>query len=202
MTTALSRLKALIASNPSAEQKTGIPPVGVPTKLTEPPPVFESPPRTELTEPTKPVFVSFVGGGMGGIPENAPFDQAAADREYEIAERAAIAEHCGGLPADWADRLAAISYGPRPAGLTEGVWRERVEAVWIFADRHASALHAAGWGFHDVFAVGGPWPRLDQCGAAWFIADARDLQIEADVLCWRTRTGATQTFTRKGSRHV
>jgi hypothetical protein len=195
--TALSRLKALMASRQGEDAKIGIPPEGVPTKPTKPPQGSEKPLGPALTEPTKPGFVSFVGPHVGDIPENASFELNAADRDYEIAERAAIAEHDGGLPADWADRLAELSYAPRPAGLPAAQWQDRLEAVWHFADRHANALHAAGWTFDDAFAVGGPWPRLDQRGAAWFCLDVRDLQISADCLRWRTATGAAQSFTRK-----
>ncbi len=135
-------------------------------------------------------------GPLEGDPTRAP--PADADPADAIAERAAIAEHEGRLPRDWAEALAALAHGPRPAGITERDWSARLEALWVFADRHARALHAADWGFGEVFGVGEAWQRLDQRGAAWFALSATALQIAPDCLRWRTADGVARALWRRG----
>jgi hypothetical protein len=135
-------------------------------------------------------------GPLERDPTRAP--PADGDRADAIAERAAVAEHEGKLPRDWAEALAALAYGPRPAGITEREWRARLEALWVFADRHARALHLAGWGFGEVFGVGEAWQRLDQRGAAWFALSATALQIAPDCLRWRTADGVARALWRSG----
>jgi hypothetical protein len=135
-------------------------------------------------------------GPLARDPTRVP--PADADRADAIAERAAIAEIDGGLPRDWAERLAELAHGPRPAGITEREWSARLEALWVFADRHAAALDAAGWGFGEVFGVGEAWQRLDQRGAAWFALSATALQVAPDCLRWRTADGVARALWRRG----
>lgn len=95
-----------------------------------------------------------------------------AAREAEI-ERAAIMEIDGGLPGEWADRLAAICAGPRPQGCSKTDWPVLCDDVLRFADRYSATLAALGWGFGEVFGLPEHWFRLDQRGAAWFVQGGR-----------------------------
>jgi len=135
-------------------------------------------------------------GALEQDPTRAP--PADADRADAIAERAAIAEHEGRLPRDWAERLAGLAHGPRPVGIAERDWSARLEALWRFADRHAAVLDAAGWDFAEVFGGGAAWSRLDQRGAAWLALSASALEITPDCLRWRSPEGSPRTLWRKG----
>lgn len=135
-------------------------------------------------------------GALERDPTRAP--PADADRADAIAERSAIVEHEGKLPRDWAEQLAELAHGPRPAGIAERDWSARLEALWRFADRHAAVLDAAGWGFAEVFGVGAAWSRLDQRGAAWLALSASALEITPDCLRWRSPEGSPRTLWRKG----
>lgn len=84
-----------------------------------------------------------------------------------IEERAAIAEHDGGLPKDWAEALTAIEARGKPANMLAAQWRSALDRIWARADEHGAAMHAAGWTFEEAFGLGENWFRLDQRGAAW-----------------------------------
>jgi hypothetical protein len=102
------------------------------------------------------------------------------DHEVGVAERAAIVEVDGGLPADWARALIAIETGPRPTSISERDWRERLDHLWRRADEHGAAFVRNGWTFDEVFGVGANWNRLDQRGALWLAPSMRIVSVDAE----------------------
>lgn len=140
---------------------------------------------------------SGLGSPLETDPTRRPVGADADKKAYAVAERSAIAEHMAGFPRDWADALAEIT-STRPAGIALPDWERRTAAVWLFADRHAAALHAAGWAFGEVFGLGATWARLDRRGAGWFAGNADALEFTPDCLRWRAPDGASRTLWRTG----
>lgn len=119
---------------------------------------------------------------------------------YANAEREAIAHVDGGLPESWAEALLAIERGPRPAGISERDWRERLDALWRRADEHGEAFAAHGWAFEEVFGVGACWLRLDERGAAWLAPHARIVLIDHECIVFE-RGSERSTHTKPGRLH-
>jgi hypothetical protein len=72
------------------------------------------------------------------------------DDDYE--ERAAIIEHDGGIPREWAEGFARLDPARPPAGLTLQRWHTVIEAIGIFLDKWAGEAVAKGWG-RLIFSV-------------------------------------------------
>ncbi|MCA3692793.1 hypothetical protein [Aquidulcibacter sp.] len=86
-----------------------------------------------------------------------------------------------------------------PEGLTRERWRERLDAILIFADKHACDLERLGWDAEKLFAVGEHWQRLDERGVGWFVAEAlAEGGLVADVgsrsIRYQTMRGASRTI--------
>ncbi|MFZ4604442.1 MAG: hypothetical protein ACOYM8_18545 [Caulobacterales bacterium] len=115
-------------------------------------------------------------------------------------ERAAIAEHEGGLPRGWADALAAVAHHEKPPGKSGEEWARLMRAAWAFADRHGGTLDAAGWTFAEIFGEPRAW--FGQRGAAWLfdqgLLEAVALEIGADAIRWRAPSGRTLTKWKAG----
>lgn len=87
-------------------------------------------------------------------------------------EREGIMLFGGGLPASWAKVFSALHPDRPPDDLTRDQWREHLDAILTFGDKHAHDLERLGWDAEKLFAVGLFWQRLDQRGVGWFIAEA------------------------------
>ena len=129
------------------------------------------PQTMDLTKLTEGAFVSFVSNQVGHSEENeAPL--VLEPVAIPDPEREAIMVWSGGLPASWAEVFSALHPDRPPEDLTREQWRERLDAILIFADKHAHDLERLGWDAERLFAVGQFWQRLDQRGVGWFIAQA------------------------------
>jgi hypothetical protein len=114
-------------------------------------------------------------------------------------EREAIMVWSGGLPASWARVFSGLHPDRPPEGLTREQWRERLDAILIFADKHACDLERLGWDAEKLFAVGDHWQRLDERGIGWFVAEAmaeggRVLDVTWRWLRYETKRGAGRTI--------
>lgn len=125
---------------------------------------------------------------------NAPFafaESAETGAEAQ-AERAAIMAVDGGLPEGWANALAAMLCGPRPANISYQRWSELHEPLLRFADQHAGQLHELNWTFEELFGVPKNWNQLDQRAVGWAIA--RGALVHA--------TSQAITLVRNGARYT
>lgn len=103
------------------------------------------------------------------------------------------------LPPGWVEALADVLDEARPSGAIDRDWRRVERTVWGFAEAHAAALDAAGWGFDEVF--GAPHAWCGQRGVLWLdqgLRDARAVEITAERIRWRASNGATLTKWRAG----
>ena len=80
-------------------------------------------------------------------------------------ERAAIVEHDGNIPRDWAEGFARLDPDRPPGDVPLKRWRRFVDDVGQFLDSPFCAVAAAlGWGPHDLFGCdrARPFARIDQ----------------------------------------
>jgi hypothetical protein len=117
-------------------------------------------------------------------------------------EREAIMVWSGGLPASWAKVFSALHPDRPPVGLTREQWRERLDAILIFADKHAHDLERLGWDPVRLFTVGEYWQRLDHRGVGWFIAEAlaeggKVTDIGSRSIRYETNLGADRTISNE-----
>ena len=127
----------------------------------------------------------------------AGLDHLTAD---EREERAAIAEHDGGLPREWAEGLATLSTMATPPDIPEGRWSRIIDNAARFADRWGRQAVDLGWSVRDVFGCHPtrPWKRIDQAGLVWLIGDHEVVAITADTAVLMTPCGNRQTYYRRG----
>jgi hypothetical protein len=158
-----------------------------------------SDPQTrDLTKLTEGAFVSSVSNQVPHLEENeAP--SAPAPVAIPDPEREGIMHFGGGLPASWAKVFSALHPDRPPEGLTREQWRERLDAILIFADKHACDLERLGWDAERLFAVGEHWQRLDERGIGWFVAEALAEGGHVTDMTWRwvryeTKRGAGRTI--------
>jgi hypothetical protein len=125
-----------------------------------------------------------------------------ADVEHDVeqfVERAAIAEHEGGLPRGWAEALARVELWEKPSGTSGAHWSEQTRKAWVFADRYGAALDAAGWTFAEIF--GNPRAWFDRRGAVWLeqgLLEADVVDIDVDRIRWQAPYGRTLTKWKAG----
>jgi hypothetical protein len=130
-------------------------------------------------------------------PVAAPADRAWSDAEDE---RAAIIEHDGGVPRDWAEGFARLDPDLPPPYVPPPRWRLFIDDCGRFLDggfaAHAAAL---GWGPHDLFGCDRDRPvaRVDQAGLLWLLRGHRLVALTADTAVVETPTGARQTYRRR-----
>jgi hypothetical protein len=85
----------------------------------------------------------------------------------------------GCLPSSWAKVFSALHPDRPPEDLTREQWRERLDAILIFADKHADDLERLGWDAEKLFAVGQFWQRLERFPS---FVNRKDSQISCDVI--------------------
>lgn len=158
-----------------------------PSAASDAPPYPPYPPEPELSPR------SGGNGGNGGEPEGGAERSAGRARAADLdafEERAAIAEHDGGLSREEAERRAATAQGfASPADLRDAAaegWRLRLEglrgrvrspegrraveaALRFVAEGWAAKAAALGWPELELFGADprAPWARLDRLGAAY-----------------------------------
>jgi hypothetical protein len=115
-------------------------------------------------------------------------------------ERAAIAEHDGGIPRAWAEGFARLHPDRPPADVPAKRWLTFVDDVGRFLDTAFCAVALAlGWGPHDLFGCDRdrPFARIDQAGLLWSLNNNRLVALSENTAAVETRTGARQTWRRK-----
>lgn len=83
------------------------------------------------------------------------------------AERAAIIEHEGAIPREWAEGFARLDPAQPPCDVPTKRWQRFVDDVGLFLDSPFCAVAAAlGWGPHDLFGCDRdrPFARIDSAG--------------------------------------
>jgi hypothetical protein len=89
---------------------------------------------------------------------------------------------------------------PCPDGLSLERWEPLRQGAVRFAEEWAGNALSLGWTHEELFAIAGPFARVDLQGAAWFIGDATVTAMTADTITLRTVSGATQRIYRRSPR--
>ena len=74
-------------------------------------------------------------------------------RNTTFEERAAIVEHDGGAPREWAEGFARLDAATPPKGFDLGRWRQLIDDGGRFLDRWALTAAECGWSATDVFGL-------------------------------------------------
>jgi hypothetical protein len=138
------------------------------------------PAKTPKVDPIEPPQARTLGGlgALGGVAGETGNPPPSADTAPAIwgeaeAERAAIIEHDGGIPRDWAAGFARLDRDRPPGDVPPRRWQRFVDDVGLFLDGPFGAVAAAfGWGALDLFGCGcdRPFARIDQAGLLWLLA--------------------------------
>ena len=119
----------------------------------------------------------------------------------ELEERAAIIEHDGETPREWAEGLARLCVMERPEDIPQKNWERIITAAGLFADQWAKHAAALGWTIEEVFGVHHtrPTKRYGTMGLLYIIAfdlSASLEEINATQAVFYTKLGARQVFQR------
>ena len=117
-------------------------------------------------------------------------------------ERAAIVEHDGGIPREWAEGFARLDPARPPSDVPLRRWQRFVDDVRLFLDSSFCAIAAAfGWGPHDLFGCDRdrPYARIDQAGLLWLLNGNRLVALSENTATIESRTGTRQTYRRRPS---
>jgi hypothetical protein len=155
-----------------------------------------------------PAFEHFVRFEHDTVPPADPAAEAkstAAERAAATwaegeAERAAIVEHDGGIPRDWAEGFACLDPDRAPADVPPVRWRRFVDDVGRFLDSPFCAVAAAlGWAPDGLFGCdrARPFARVDSAGLLLLLNGDRLVALTENTATIETRTGARQTYRRK-----
>jgi hypothetical protein len=115
-------------------------------------------------------------------------------------ERAAIIEHDGGAPREWAEGFARLDPDRPPGDVLPQRWLQFVNDVGRFLDGgFAMQAAALGWGPFELFGCDRDWPfgRIDNVGLIWQLNGDRLVALTADAAIIETRNGARQALRRK-----
>ena len=118
------------------------------------------------------------------------------------AERAAIVEHDGAIPREWAEGFARLDPDRPPGDVPLRRWQRFVDDVGFFLDSPLCAVAAAlGWGTYDLFGCDRdrPFARIDHAGLLWLLNGAKLVMLAENAATIETRTGARQTYRRRPS---
>ena len=122
--------------------------------------------------------VSHSVNSVAGPPEPATAPPLpAAERAFATwgeaeEERAAIVEHDGSIPREWAEGFARLDPDRPPGDVPLKRWQRFVDDVGLFLDGPFCAVAAAlGWGPLDLFGCDRdrPFARIDQAGLLWLL---------------------------------
>lgn len=170
------------------------------------PPKAPNPPNvSDPVYPKGPTLGDLGGlGGAAGETENphAVYVCTPAMWAKTEAERAAIVEHDGGIPREWAEGFAWLDPDRPPSDVPVKRWQRFVDDVGVFLDSPFCAVAASlGWGPYDLFGCDRerPFARIDQAGLLWLLDGNRLVALSENTATIETRTGARQTWPRKPS---
>jgi hypothetical protein len=116
-------------------------------------------------------------------------------------ERAAVVEHDGGIPRQWAEGFARLDPNCPPGDVPPRRWQRFVDDVGIFLDDWAANATALGWGPHDLFGCdhGRPFARIDRAGLLWLLNGNKLLALSENTATVEMRTGKRQTWRCKSA---
>ena len=129
-------------------------------------------------------------------------ERAAASWSRAEAERAAIVEHDGTIPREWAEGFARLDPDYPPGDVPPCRWQRFVDDVGRFLDSPFCAVAAAlGWGPHDLFGCDRdrPFAGIDGAGLIWLLNGDRLVALTHSTATVETRTGVRKTYRRQAS---
>ena len=139
-------------------------------------------------------------------PRDAPVPKASdANRRTSVwseaeAERAAIVEHDGLIPREWAESFARLDSNRPPRGVPAQRWLRFVNDVGLFLDSPLCAVAVAlQWGPYDLFGCDRdrPFARIDHLGLLWLLNGGQVLVLTADTATIKTLNGSILTYRRR-----
>jgi hypothetical protein len=104
-----------------------------------------------------------------------------------LEERAAIVEEGAKVPREWAEGFARLCCMSPPGGTNRHEWQAALDGAGRFLDQWAGKAHALGWTASELFGLNpdAPLGRLDQRGAAYFLARREVVAVTADEITFR-----------------
>jgi len=118
-------------------------------------------------------------------------------------ERAALIEHEGGIPREWAEGFARLEPNRPPGDVPLRRWRTFVDDIGLFLDGGWAATAAAlGWGPGELFGCDRdhPFARLDSAGLLWLLNGDTLVALSSEIAVIERVTGARQTYRRRPPR--
>jgi hypothetical protein len=168
------------------------------------PPKLAKAPKVDPIEPPQARTSGGLGalGGVAGKTENppAPVEDALVAWGEAEAERAAIIEHDGKIPREWAEGFTWLDPDRPPGDVPPRRWLQFVDDLGLFLDGPFAAVAVAlGWGPHDLFGCDRdrPFARIDQAGLLWLLDGGRLIALSENTATIEIKTGARQTYRRK-----
>ena len=112
-------------------------------------------------------------------------------------ERAAIVEHNGKIPREWAEGFARLHPERPPGDVPPKRWQRFVDDVGLFLDSPFCAVAAAlGWRPYDLFGCDRdrPYARIDRAGLVWLLHGDRVVALTQEAAVIETHTRARHTY--------
>ena len=123
-------------------------------------------------------------------------------QDHGTEERAAIIEHDGRIPREWAEGYARLDPDHPPADVPSRCWQQFIDDTRRFLNGgFAETAAALGWGSHDLFGCDRdrPFARIDQAGLCWLIVGNQLVDISESAATIETWSGVRQRYRRKPS---
>jgi hypothetical protein len=134
-------------------------------------------------------------------PETVSTGETAASTWGEAEdERAAIVEHDGAIPREWAEGLVRLDPDRPPGDVPLRRWQRFVDDVGRFLDSPFYAVAASlGWGPHDLFGSDRdrPFTQIEQSGLLWQLNGNRLVMLAEDTVRIETPAGTRLTYRRE-----
>ena len=172
-----------------------------------PPPALDSDLRSGLRDPgdrANGFLVTAKEATSGSIADGVSFEvdgpePMAAQPEPLDEERAAIIEHDGAIPRDWAEGFARLHPDRPPGDVPRRRWQTFIDDCGRFLDTWGAEALALGWGPLELFGCDGekPFARVDQMGLIWFIKGGHVASMSMSAAVIETAIGVRQTYRRR-----
>lgn len=151
---------------------------------------------------TSPIFKSLSQMSQRRSTGAATFDLVGTKWGDDAEEHAAIIEHDGKIPRDWAEGFARLDPDLPPGDVLLRRWQRFVNDVGLFLDGPFCSVAASlGWTAYDLFGCDRdrPFARLDQQGLLWLLDGCKLVALSENTTTIEMRTGARQTYRRQQS---
>jgi hypothetical protein len=115
-------------------------------------------------------------------------------------ERAAMVEHDGSTPHEWAEALARLDPAHPPADVPPLRWLQFINDCGRFLDGGGAQRAAAlGWGPLDLFGCDRerPFAHIDHLGLLWLLNGGTVVELHRDRAVLETERGARQNYRRR-----